>query len=333
MKKFIIITTINKKTKAIKEFSKILKDWHIILVGDKKSRYIKSYKNITFLSIQDQEKLPFKTAKLCPYNHYARKNIGYLYAIKNGADIIYDTDDDNIPYNNWKFPTFTKDSKIISSKEGYINIYNNFTSEKIWPRGYPLEKINKIQTPKIKKSKDIKIGAWQGLADLDPDVDAIYRLLINKNIIFKKKSPIVLNKKTYCPFNSQNTLWNKECFPYMYLPASVSFRFTDILRGYIAQKLFWEDNFMLGFTKATVYQERNKHNLMSDFASELDCYLHINNIVGIMNKQKLTQDKFKNLEIIYKALLSNGYVEKLELQTLKAWTSDINNIYKENKNG
>ncbi|ETN70754.1 hypothetical protein NECAME_14556 [Necator americanus] len=33
-----------------------------------------------------------------PYNSYARKNIGYLYAISNGAEWIYDTDDDNKPF-------------------------------------------------------------------------------------------------------------------------------------------------------------------------------------------------------------------------------------------
>ena len=36
---------------------------------------------------------------------------------KNGADIIYDTDDDNIPYNNWGFPEF-KTTKILKYTKG-----------------------------------------------------------------------------------------------------------------------------------------------------------------------------------------------------------------------
>jgi len=35
MKKFIVITTINEKTKAVGEFAS-RKDWTVLLVGDKK---------------------------------------------------------------------------------------------------------------------------------------------------------------------------------------------------------------------------------------------------------------------------------------------------------
>ena len=79
----------------------------MVIVGDKKSHPIKDGKNLTYLSVEDQKKLGYKTVKHVPYNHYTRKNIGYLYAMEQGAEIIYDTDDDNIPYENWFEPTFT----------------------------------------------------------------------------------------------------------------------------------------------------------------------------------------------------------------------------------
>jgi hypothetical protein len=63
-------------------------------------------------SIKSQNKLDFKLAKFLPLNHYARKNLGYLIAIKSGAEIIIETDDDNIPaINFWK-----KREKILISK-------------------------------------------------------------------------------------------------------------------------------------------------------------------------------------------------------------------------
>ena len=103
-----------------------------------------------------------------------------------------------------------------------------------------------------------KIGIWQGLADLDPDVDAIYRLTSNKEVTFDKGDPIVLGKETWCPFNSQNTLFaSPQFFPLLYLPAFVTFRFTDILRGYVAQPILQAAGYRLGFTEATVYQDRN----------------------------------------------------------------------------
>ena len=324
LKKFIVITTINKETKGIKKFSEKFHDWQIILVGDKKSKNIKNKENIIFLSVDDQKKLGFKTVKFCPHNHYARKNIGYLYAIKSGADIIYETDDDNIPYNNWGFPDFSY-TKYITTKNKFLNVYKHFTKEKIWPRGYPLDEINTKNKTK-KTSSNIKVGVWQGLANKEPDVDAVYRLTFNKKIIFKKNSPIVLGKNIYCPFNSQNTLWNKDNFALMYLPSTVNFRFTDILRSYIAQKLMWENNQLLGFTKATVYQERNEHNLIKDFKDEVECYLNTKPIVNILDKLDLDSNYLNGLKKIYKTLESLRLVTKTELKILEAWIQDINNL-------
>lgn len=324
MKKFIIITTINQKTEAVKKFERF-KDWQIILIGDKKSKDIKSENNITFLSIKDQEKLNFETIKRCPYNHYTRKNIGYLYAVKMGAETIYDTDDDNIPYDDWSFPNL-EINKCLTSDNKFFNIYNYFTNEKIWPRGFPLDEINKESRIKFKNSSKFKIGAWQGLADIDPDVDAIFRLTRGEKIIFEKKEPIALDKGIYCPFNSQNTFWNKEAFMYLYLPSTVSFRFTDILRGYVAQRLFWTKNLNLGFTKATVFQHRNEHNLMKDFESEIEVFLNTKNIIDILDSINLNGTMPENIIKIYEKLAENKYVDKNELLMLKSWVNDFNKI-------
>ncbi|KAK0046095.1 glycosyltransferase STELLO1, partial [Biomphalaria pfeifferi] len=53
------------------------------------------YQNCDFLSIERQKLLNFKITNSLPYKSYARKNLGYLYAILNGAKFIYETDDDN----------------------------------------------------------------------------------------------------------------------------------------------------------------------------------------------------------------------------------------------
>ena len=52
--KYIIITSINTITEAVKKFAKI-NGWHVLIIGDNKSvRY--SYENLTFLDINDQKK-------------------------------------------------------------------------------------------------------------------------------------------------------------------------------------------------------------------------------------------------------------------------------------
>src|SRR4051812_33942124 len=42
-----------------------------------------------------------KLANAIPTRHYARKNVGYLGAIKSGATSIHDIDDDNFPLENF----------------------------------------------------------------------------------------------------------------------------------------------------------------------------------------------------------------------------------------
>ena len=122
MNKFLVLTTINSPSKAIKEYTG-KKDWNIVVVGDKKTPKSWKYKGVHYLSIVDQNKLFPKLSKLIPLNSYSRKNIGYLYAIKNGAEIIADGDDDNIPTENWGKIPDQKDRWTVSGND-FINIYN-----------------------------------------------------------------------------------------------------------------------------------------------------------------------------------------------------------------
>ncbi|MEJ7663681.1 MAG: hypothetical protein WKG07_31160 [Hymenobacter sp.] len=194
--------------------------------------------------------------------------VGYLHAIQKGAQVIIDTDDDNIPYDGWQFPATEGTFATAPADKGFVNIYKNFTSHHIWPRGYPLDLIlnadHNLKEEELTQ-QEAKIGIWQGLADSDPDVDAIYRLVDNTEIFFDKRAPIVLPEGTLCPFNSQNTMIRRELFPLLYLPAYVTFRFTDILRGLVAQPIMWAHGYRLGFTEATVIQVRNPHDYVKDF--------------------------------------------------------------------
>tara|TARA_B100000029_G_scaffold334491_1_gene326588 strand:+ start:3010 stop:4011 length:1002 start_codon:yes stop_codon:yes gene_type:complete len=320
--KVCIITTINPLNNAIRKFQKF-DDYNMIIVGDKKTpKYNEN--NLTFLNIKKQNKLNFKFIKKCPFNSYQRKNIGYLYAMSKGAEIIAETDDDNIPLSNWgsNIDFFKKSiSKITSPK--ICNIYSLYSDENVWPRGYPLENINSKEKIKIKNTSNKKVGVWNGLADKEPDVDAIFRLVDGKQIKFKNKKSVILSKNVFCPFNSQNTFWTKEFFPYLYLPISVSFRFTDILRGYVAQRCLWEHNAHLGFMSPTVYQNRNKHDLMKDFSDELSCYTDIKNVIDILSRLKLGKNPSRNLVKIYSEFQKYGIVKREEITGVKYWLDDI----------
>ena len=324
MKKYIIITTIHPLSTGILQFARF-NDWQIVLVGDKKSVEIDSSKNITFLSVEDQFALKYDFVNTCPFNHYARKNIGYLYAIQRGADVIYDTDDDNVPYEHWGVPEFFCDRQYTSTRD-FVNVYQYFSKELVWPRGFPLDEIYQEAEHNLTWTEPLNVGVWQGLANIDPDVDAVFRLIFRKEITFNDKPPIVLRQGNYCPFNSQNTIWHRKAFPYLYLPSTTSFRFTDILRGYVAQKLMWEQNLHVGFTRATVYQDRNKHDLMKDFADEIEGYLCTKPIVELLQSLDLGSDPYANLEGVYQALAGQGFVGAEEFDMCKAWIRDLKNV-------
>lgn len=324
MKKSIVITSIFEPTEAVKSFAE-LNDYELIVVGDKKSPKNWECKNATYLSIEKQEHLGFQLVKKLPFNHYSRKMLGYLYAIQNNSDYIIDTDDDNIPYPDWGFPPFIGEFESILKNQGFVNIYQLFSSKKVWPRGLPLNLINTDFNLANKVSLEgCNVGIWQGLADEDPDVDAIYRLTNDQPCYFKKREPIVLNTGTICPFNTQNTIIRKELFPLLYLPTEVSFRFTDILRGLVAQPIMWLFGYQLGFVNATVVQKRNPHDYMKDFFSELSMYEQCEKVPEIVNNSISKKNSLlNNLFQAYEALEKSKIVSKNELFTLEAWVMDV----------
>ena len=55
-----------------------------------------SSSRIFYLSVESQEKSEVNFAKRLPWNSFGRKNLGYLYAIASGAEVIFDFDDDNL---------------------------------------------------------------------------------------------------------------------------------------------------------------------------------------------------------------------------------------------
>lgn len=326
-KKSIVITTINSPTEAISTYAK-MPDYSLIVISDRKTPKQWNCSNVDYLSIKEQLNLPFNLTKHLPYNHYSRKMLGYLKAIYNKAEYIIETDDDNIPKNNWKFPDFEEAYECLQQDLGFVNIYQLFTKQEIWPRGMPLSLITKkIELEKYISLKYCSVGVWQGLADGDPDVDALYRLTNNAPCYFKERGPIVLDKGTVCPFNTQNTIFRKELFVLMYLPVFVSMRFTDILRGLVAQPIMWLYNYQLGYTNATVFQKRNLHNFKNDFVSEIPLYKYSDVITELIsNSISASENIASNLYNSYYSLLKSKIVCNKEMVTLETWLNDLVSI-------
>ncbi len=301
-----------------------------IVIGDTKTPNHFQLDGCRFVSIAEQRTLPFKLTKLLPEKHYGRKNLGYL--LSKHREVIIETDDDNLPKEIFWNKTFDHKEVRMIEEKGWMNVYQLFSKENIWPRGFPLEE---IQGSRIKRGNSVtsnlkpqtpNLQILQGLADENPDVDAVYRMTSKLPVSFEKNSPVVLGKSVWCPFNSQNTVWKKEAFPLMYLPSYCSFRMTDIWRSFIAQRIAWTCDWNILFHSADVWQERNEHDLLKDFEDEVPGYLNNSRICKTLEELDLksgTENICENLIRCYQLMDENGWVGKEEMKLVDAWCGEF----------
>lgn len=103
-----VVTTIFEPSEAVKRQAQ-LHDWCLVIVGDKKgpkeypipapmhAHNVNHTDNVVYLTVEQQIELEAHLPLLSnlPWNHFGRKNVGYLYAILHGASVVWDFDDDN----------------------------------------------------------------------------------------------------------------------------------------------------------------------------------------------------------------------------------------------
>ena len=323
----IVITTINPPTHAVQKIATDRPDWRFIVAGDRKTAQDWSYPGVDFLSADRQMELGFTLAQYLPFNHYSRKNIGYLHAIAQGATVIAETDDDNIPYDSFLSEVDRHVHGQLVKKVGWENVYRYFSDARIWPRGLPLDEITKsFQNSSPLGEKDsFDCPVQQFLADGDPDVDAIFRLTDERETYFQANT-IILGKNTFSPFNSQNTIWWPEAFVLLYLPSFVSFRMTDIWRSFVTQICIYRMNKYIAYRSATVKQIRNEHSLIRDFKDEVPGYLNNRAIMDALASLPLSESPEAvglNMRMCYVKLIEMGIVPAEELLLIDAWLHDI----------
>jgi hypothetical protein len=325
----VVITSIYEPTEAVFNIANknSQNGFDFIVVGDKKSPLNYNVQYCSYYSLEQQQASHFKFGALCPIGHYARKNMGYLLAIARGCDYLLETDDDNIPLDKFWEPPSIRVQASFCDQQGWINVYRYFSETLIWPRGLPLSEVNSSLPPwDSMEQRMVACPIQQGLANENPDVDAIYRLILPLPQSFSPRGKIALGKEAWCPFNSQNTIWFREAYPLLYLPSFCSFRMTDIWRSFVAQRIAWENAWSILFTAPTVYQRRNEHDLMKDFEEEISGYLHNESIRKALQKLPLKPGLEcipANMLHCYTELVDLNLIDSREIQLLEAWLEDL----------
>jgi hypothetical protein len=293
------------------------------IAGDTKTPANFSLPGCTYLSISEQERLYPDFCRLLPTKHYTRKNVAYLAAMHAGIDELQETDDDNFP----KPPFWNTAPQIplavdVLSGKPWANVYAAFSKQRIWPRGLPLEFVHHaIPAPAGTRTLEHPL-ILQGLADENPDVDAVFRMTFDLPVSFEKRAPVMIAEGSWCPFNSQNTLFHRKVFPLLYLPSYCSFRMTDIWRSFVAQRCLWELGQGVVFHESTVHQERNEHKLLRDFEDEVPGYLLNDKIRIALEQCRLdANDLASSLILCYEAMIKNNFVKPEEMGLVRKWAA------------
>ncbi|KAF0121553.1 MAG: hypothetical protein FD151_1189, partial [bacterium] len=279
--KAIVITTINV-IENLRIIHERCPGWTPIIVGDLKTphdvnRQICKEVDGIYLDPETQMKLGFTHAAAIPWNCYGRKNIGYLYALKEGARVFFLTDDDNVPVRDWadhiKFGR--QQTIVISSKNGWYNCYEGADTgscEQITPRGYPTWLIGD-KNEYNERQEEVNIGIIAGLHLGSPDVDAVTRLVKYPNVRSYPEREVTLNERVMCPYDSQNTIIIRELMPANMLwsyPQSGWTRYDDIFAGYVGQVIAWKYGHRVRFGRPFAMQERNPHDILIDLSQEIN---------------------------------------------------------------
>jgi hypothetical protein len=272
-------------------------DWCTVVVGDIQGPVTYDVKGVIFLDVQAQRQLgeTYNLINALPWRHFGRKNVGYIYAISRGAQLIYDFDDDNVLRTNLTEAVIF-DNRAFCTVDTSFHTYNPYPAmgstakPDAWPRGLPLaeyhtttsrRKCTRFQGPP-------NAAVWQSVANNDPDVDAVYRLTRTLPFYFRGTTSVVIPKGVFSPYNAQASLHAYGAFWALLLPITVPGRVSDIWRAYLAQPVFWCTGATVAFVPPMVTQHRNVHNYMADFEAEQHIYLRSDQLLAFLGTWKCT---------------------------------------------
>ena len=294
MKKIIVTTTIQPPTEATFRFAN-MKDWTLIVVGDTKTPH-EEYRSLNCIYLhpdEQQAKYPELSTAL-GWKTIQRRNIGFVEAYHMGADVVATVDDDNIPYENWGNNLLVGQEVDVdyydASNIGVFDALSVTNNSNLWHRGFPIELLAIKNNVTYLGKKKIKVDVQADLWDGDPDIDAMCRLTKKPIVKFDITAPYTSN--VIAPFNSQNTFISREMIKhYMVLPFVG--RMDDIWGGYILQQKI---NCNVVFNKASVYQERNIQDLITNLEKEVIGY---RNTKHLINKTYSLPENVKKIYDLY----------------------------------
>lgn len=300
-----VITTINTPTlladlAANARANDRADDVRVTLIGDNKTpksidEYVKSIADcgieIDYWSPLRQKewlrKYPALDA-IVPWNTDNRRNLGHLMAFERGDDITLTIDDDNYPAATDYFGGFaplgeTCVRELTHSDSGWFNVCSMLDSSPdvtFHPRGFPVSKRfveEKISTRTATSRLVVQAGLWNGV----PDVDASTHVTMTLETVGTPGVNRLLDRQTWCPFNTQNSAYLTEITPAFYYVSMAEplngqnvDRYGDIWASYLARTVIDACTptsgsiDVIGFGDPLANHLRNVHDFLHDLQLE-----------------------------------------------------------------
>lgn len=379
-----VVTTIFEPSEAIARAA-ALPGWCLVIVADTTTpkTYMETLQgmlqnrtgnpqnvaNVVYLNVQDQKKMEQQDTRTgaliraIPYGHFSRKNIGYLYAIQQGAKLIFDFDNDNVlnpmtpdgkkitsplPNNNDKFLENARMAVVGNKRVLNHHPLMGASLPTSWARGFPpsLSLIQDTTTHGFVayQTNDTEanlenLAVLQFCANHDPDIDAIHRLTQPLPMTFSASSPLIIpTHQAFVPYNAQATIHTQQAHWALLLPFTVPGRVSDIWRGYFAQALFrsLDTPLNMAFLPPSVTQYRNSHDYLADAKAELDLYFKTDKLLELLDNWRCSActsntsiaTQTRNclafcMEELWVELYERQYIEVEDVHMVQLWLSAL----------
>jgi hypothetical protein len=308
-------------------------DFSVIVVGDLKTPpeiadYLRDLgrrfaSRVTYMDVPAQKKLLRRWPALdilLRYNCVQRRNVGYLQAALDGAEVIIAVDDDNfVTEDDYLGPHLRVGRPVtvpvVGHGSGWWNVCERLVCEpprQFYHRGYPKSRQDFQPSAPQVETATVRAVVNAGLWLKNPDVDATANIEEPIRVVGMKpvtgNDTCALAPGTWCPFNSQNTAFDISVLPAMYLVVML-----DTVRGYRIGRL--DDIWMSYFVRAIgdqlgdavlygpplVTQDRNPHNFVHDLSEELSGYVLTEKIVKYLRTFRTGERQYLGayLDLIY----------------------------------
>ncbi len=323
---------------VLKWYREIVPDMAFFVIGDEQTpddevrELLKSIGPAEYYSVKDQRALGYESCELMTWRHPGRRSIGFLEAIRAGADVVVSADDDNIALDDTYFKKFEQlvgsvfNGVEASARGGWVDA-SWFLQPSVHHRGFPHQLWHPFEPPRIGSVVGARIGVAAGLWLGDPDIDAVTRIVDRPTCM--TASPVadagfVVAPSCYSPFNSQNTAFIRDLLPVMLMLTPYG-RFDDIWCSYLAERVMRNYGWVVHYGKPYVFQERSEHLLVRDLSVELEGMEATLRFTKALDEMQLPGTSvIDDTARIFEALGSTEFARVTELGM--AWVRDVQRV-------